>query len=603
MNLSQTPSAKGLLQLPDEVILSILYFLEPATTVTVLLTSKRLNQLADEPLLWRWYCRTCFNHWDASHDIKSKLVDSLSAIDWKSFCLTRCRADRHISKLLDGIINSQVGRIERFQKIVEYGYDAKDTLLRHLQVTDDAEDVLARRYFSTAVLRYVHRTMATKEWFDLTRGGSPSLERALSALDVFVMPDGENDFCTISGCLADLATQCANENSSMDEMTAREKALTIAKFVRERNLTGMDETKTNFYDLQNNFLGLALLDEQHRSLPLVSVAIFCCVAQRLGLDAQPCGLPQKVHAIVCPPPGQTMDGKDVDAEDEVASMYLDPFSTDEEIPLDFLHSKLRDFGIYPSSYSEYLGPMSIPEAVMRSSRNIVQSLRNNRQRGIAVVMTREASESARRPVDAESSVYAALWAPQILRSMTPTPFHLGRDLTDLSHIMQSVQEYFPEDVFLVEKYIAPLLDGLPQHVQLMEMLRAIRAGDAMPKRPNPRVHQSGAQGVKYKIGQVFRHKRYDYLAFITGWDAKCEKEEEWVQRMDVDSLPGGRQQSFYHAVVQDKSVRYVAEENIHILKPEGAPPMLLPLAGKYFRRWDQKSAAFISNVKEEYPDD
>ncbi len=54
--------------------------------------------------------------------------------------------DRNISHCLDSIIASQVGRIGKAEKIVAFGYDAKDTLLRHMSVPDEAEDVLARRY-------------------------------------------------------------------------------------------------------------------------------------------------------------------------------------------------------------------------------------------------------------------------------------------------------------------------------------------------------------------------------------------------------------------------------------------------------------------------
>lgn len=52
----------------------------------------------------------------------------------------------------------------------------------------------------------------------------------------------------------------------------------------------------------------------------------------------------------------------------------------------------------------------------------------------------------------------------------------------------------------------------------------------------------------------------------------------------------------------DKSSRYVAEENITPLI--GWPPLsLLRLAGRYFKRWDTEEERFISNIRDEYPDD
>ena len=54
--------------------------------------------------------------------------------------------------------------------------------------------------------------------------------------------------------------------------------------------------------------------------------------------------------------------------------------------------------------------------------------------------------------------------------------------------------------------------------------------------------------------------------------------------------------------VEDKSVRYVAEENIEIVTPE-EPQSLMALAGRHFKRWDRATSSFVSNIKDEYPDD
>lgn len=59
--------------------------------------------------------------------------------------IDRHLAYRETSRLLDSLLSTQVGRIHKFQRIVEIGYDAKDCLLQHLAVDENAEDVLARR--------------------------------------------------------------------------------------------------------------------------------------------------------------------------------------------------------------------------------------------------------------------------------------------------------------------------------------------------------------------------------------------------------------------------------------------------------------------------
>jgi len=52
----------------------------------------------------------------------------------------------------------------------------------------------------------------------------------------------------------------------------------------------------------------------------------------------------------------------------------------------------------------------------------------------------------------------------------------------------------------------------------------------------------------------------------------------------------------------DKSIRYVAEENIEPLHSRPGET-LMALAGRYFKRWDEGAKRFVSNIREEFPDD
>lgn len=52
-------------------------------------------------------------------------------------------------------------------------------------------------------------------------------------------------------------------------------------------------------------------------------------------------------------------------------------------------------------------------------------------------------------------------------------------------------------------------------------------------------------------------------------------------------------------------MRYVAEENIQIIRPSRSElsSHLLSIAGKHFKRWSEEERKFVSNVRDEYPDD
>jgi hemimethylated DNA binding protein len=55
---------------------------------------------------------------------------------------------------------------------------------------------------------------------------------------------------------------------------------------------------------------------------------------------------------------------------------------------------------------------------------------------------------------------------------------------------------------------------------------------------------------KYRVGTVFRHKRYNYCGAIFGWTNTCKPPdgEECISQMRVDKLPKGRNQPFYHVL-------------------------------------------------------
>ena len=133
--------------LPNEVIQQIIYYLPGASIPAIQQSCRRLYNLVDS-LTWRHLCRNEFRYWDPNRDIKCKFNMTLSQVDWKGIFSDRFYTKQNTTSLLDSILSSQVGRIDKFQRIVEMGYDAKDCLMEHLDVADDADDVLARRYIN-----------------------------------------------------------------------------------------------------------------------------------------------------------------------------------------------------------------------------------------------------------------------------------------------------------------------------------------------------------------------------------------------------------------------------------------------------------------------
>ncbi|KAF2500132.1 YccV-like-domain-containing protein [Lophium mytilinum] len=596
----------SLSSLPTEILQAIFEFLPPEALVTCSGVSRRLKAIATLPALWRSQCQMLFKFWHARHHISSKLGGPLPDTNWQALFKERITADRTTSRLLQEILASQKRQIANIAEIAALGYDAKDALLRECNVPDDTEDVLARKFYANAALDRIHRELAINVWKDLAKGTEVKLERALAAYDMFTLGTNAGDIDDITRFLDDLARSLRLENPTLSSLSTREQALTLASFLRSRNYRGVSEG--SYTALRNNFIGIVLSNEDHESLPLISVAIYCAVAERVGLDARPCGYPFHVYGIVHPPKGHTLDGKLASTTATPEHLYIDPFRSDLAVPEDSLRTMLRQMGIHSSDHSNFLGDASTRDLVLRTARNIMNSVQTIRQ-------TEEqlwANSSFRPPSwlsafpDMDDAFYATLWSMLILGPGLEEDGSVASITTRrrqyLPYLCDHFQQHSPWDVTLIEEHIVPMFYNLPEGQRLIHHINTIHAADAKPKPVSARSDLT--DNVTYKVGQVFHHRRYLYEGVITGWDSACDAGEEWIRHMGVDRLSGGRGQGFYHVLVADKSMRYVAEENIEpVLSSYEPSQSMMKLAGRYFKRWDSSNGVFVSNIRDEYPDD
>ena len=473
--------------------------------------------------------------------MRENFKNDVNQFDWKKTFSERHDLARQVDRGIDDILSEQKGRLRKAERIVYYGYDAKDALVRNLEVSDSAEDVLARRFYSDAVLGLLHRNMAIQGWVKLSEGAQIPLEKALAGFDLFVLHGREGDQYEISDILDAIAVRFRHDVQGHTEMNTRSKAKALAEYLRARNLVGIQgNLDENYHNMQNNFLGIALQDADHPSLPLISVAIYCCVAQRIGLDAHPCGFPFHVLAIIRPPTNPTPAGFETSEGQLESPIYMDPFRSTSETDVESLKSQLLSLGIAPSEHAAYLGSSSTAEIVRRSAKNIITS-----------VQTLPHSNGANHlsPVECfpevDGAFYASLWALIILADGNGNMAHLQR-AQFLPYIVQRVESHFPMDVSLIEKFIAPLFSNFAEHDEILNTIRALREGDnSAPGEVKART-LGKAEGVRFKVGQHFQHRRYSYFAVITGWDVECLMGEAWISRMGVNQLSRGKHQSFYH---------------------------------------------------------
>lgn len=534
-----------LLDLPDELLGAIINQTSLASdTVKFGLVCKRLYQLAITSQAWRRHCLRTWAIWDPRHDLETKIAQKPLETDWHTLYFKRQQTDRRTSQLFESLLATQQARASRMHELATIGYDIKDQLMGICEDTpDEAEDVLARRWHAEAILDMMARRQAVEIWSRLQQGAHVELEDALGAYDIFVVG------CTkefIHSSLDALATAIRESTRGFNDMTIREKAVFVSQYLRSKNIVGLTNME-QYHALRNNFMSSALTvdyqdDDEKGCLPLQSVAIFCGVARRLGIQAQPSNFPGTVHAVITAPSDVSLDGiprsEGDDTSREPELMHMDPFHQDGEVGPWQLLNRLSQTGVPAHLHAELLGPATEIEMVLRTGRNIMVSVEGQRMPG-----QDPPDEGAVQYPDGNTSKYAALWSTIISGDSDPTMTDARRRLA-LHHLLLMFHADFSQDVDMFAEIAQQFFDNMQELTLLIaHTLSAARAVKVPVSRPT-----AGTDPVRYRIGTSFVHGRYGYHGFIVGWSPTCAAPENWIVHMGIDELPRGRNQPFYNIV-------------------------------------------------------
>lgn len=528
-----------LLRLPNELLEAIALYLSLDDTEALGSACRRTYEITREPLAWRRRCAETWKFWHRRHEVHKKLhhLPPLRT-KWRQLYNHRMRIDEEVARRFEEMLSTRQARVKCIREIVDNGDDVRDLMLCLAHETpDSADDVLARTYHASLIIGQMNRIHALQIWSRLQQGSAVELEDAIGAFDVFVhSPSSRGDLGDIKTELDRLSSQIEEAHADIWSLSPRERAVRIAQSLRSLHLLGNPNLE-DYHALRNNFIGIAMFADNHTSLPLQSVVIYCAVARRLGLDARPSNYPRHAHAVIVPPDDVTIDGERkpslVGADSEV--MFMDPWRSSDEVPLAHLRRQLLHMRIPPNQYAHYLGPSGTFEATLRTCNNMLTSFRQ---------------PSAEDCPDKDRAWYGMLWCMFILGDIDAAKAVQQRRIL-LNLLIDHFRAHFLEDLELLN-LILPLLktdpehDSRPEYNGLQALIRELRANDTKPVEGSPR--DARAANVCYKVGQHFQHTRFGYKAFIVGWDVRCAAKEPWIQEMGVDNLPRGREQPFYHVV-------------------------------------------------------
>ena len=520
-----------LTSLPNEIIIRIFNFLDSPYDLGALdTTSRKLNECSNDQLLWR--------HLHSRY----RFSKPRSRIDnWKSALARRRDSDRNLDICLGRLVDSSEGRFRQFESIWDEGLDVKDRLLWHINTAKDDEGKgLAQRWWAKAALSGLHRRMAIDTWSKLARGEDIPLEKALGAFDVFVRDGEAGEPDDLSQKLDELAAGFRDATPTYKKLSTRELALALAQYLNARSFYSVPMGHTDYYDIRNNFIGMALERPENKGIPLIYVSTYCVIAQRLGLDAHLCAFPTHVYAIIYPPEGKDLNGKTLKFAGEREALYIDAYKQfDHEASIDTLREELIELEVPRRERDPFFVPTATIDIIRRCCRNITNCIQYER-------VDNRHTATEYQSMDHDSVTYLVLWATIIAGE--PEPFRsFPRRYGQVSLLRNQIELNYAWDVGLFEDLIIPMFVGHVEQRSLEQLVAACRLEDVTPPTPMSRSAAINEE-VKYKIGTFFKHRRYHYEATVIGWDSACAAPTLWMVQNRVDGLDNGSKQSFYHVL-------------------------------------------------------
>ena len=105
-----------------------------------------------------------------------------------------------------------------------------------------------------------------------------------------------------------------------------------------------------------------------------------------------------------------------------------------------------------------------------------------------------------------------------------------------------------------------------------------------PQQPSfPLSERFPAMQVKWSIGAIVHHKKYDYRGVIVSFDPRCRADNHWYRG---NRTQPSREQPWYHVLVDSsETTTYVAEENLELAV--GTEPIQHPLLTHFFSTYYQ----------------
>ncbi|KAL0480358.1 FBXO21F [Acrasis kona] len=556
--------------LPDEIIAKIVIYADRTEYDDILLICKQIRSaISLNNHLWK---KICLHTWYLWHNHQPGTTDSdenynfvhgnerfESSTDcfWRKIYIERSIKDFELKRVLSRTICNQSDRQKLLRDALNLGPDVYEKLKQKVvECEKDGTQTydLTYLYYGTRVVEKMHRQfIQIPKWRSL-------LKRIEEGQDDLLMMDAAKIICDnyslnekqqIDDRINDYVRDVTRRLTTPDP-SDREVLETIMEVISD---AGFNPTGFHYYAIQNSYIDQVL--ETKCGIPITLSTIFQCIASHFNIHLQMIASP--AHFIL---------------------KYHDPTSERNSIYIDSFHKLLSDQSQAARNLAALL-QTSAEETVRflkgSSMKIVAQRMLNN-------ILSNMKDKWSRNPTFNERMVsiltlYVELEEKNLhLRTLL---YECNKLLEDFDGAMEQLRYFNRAEINPVHFEVPSNYTNVPEAC------------------PRPSTENDP---VKFQIGQIMTHKKYNYVGVIYHYDSECNMSEEWQIEMGVSKLSHGAKQPFYSVLVHNNGMgTYVAQENILI----GEPVLVVnDEIGRHFCKFDREKGRYVPNKYSlmQYPD-
>lgn len=580
----------SLLNLVPELLEAIV--LSPVLSIPDVFRLSGVCRLLHETVSRQWekLARNRWSNWDDA-------LVGRSDVDWRLLVSQRYLCERHLRTLLDSLMKRGICApllddydLRGFTEMVETGVCSAhllDCVLKDFLSLPPKRANLTHQFYSLYGREYLHRKYLEGKWNTLLE--LPEAQQHLEAgaillaqwMNPWDCPSSESIMRELDGIATLVAEKIiAKRATSLETASPAPSSPSVELMDQVCGLgldpcTVLDElngvlygqlgfgppSHEEYYNEQNSYIDKVL--KQKKGLPITMSIVYHCVARRLGITLQPVNFPSHFLLKLEPSQGRGM----AIIQDAI---FIDAYNHGTR------RTRVQCLELLPvvlPNASSYFTVAAFIQVFLRMAGNLCSN------------STLVSGMELHRTYDEQKQHWGCVRLPQVLslqlflcRKAVGQPFVLDYTTTCCSLCLNL--GYSPN--LIVQLLNDIIKSGVPR---FMEELRD-SAKEAVKKKEelcsSPSEPKNRVPGLKYRVGMIVMHTRYNYRCVIYGWDESCEMSESWMIRMRVDQLQMGRRQPFYHVLVEDGTTRYAAQENLEPCTMADLPVICHWELGKYF---------------------